>query len=71
MLSPKDSRTLSICVVFSHMTLAQAWKPEWKVGSKTEARDQVGDNCNQTGSGHGDEKLFKEMVLQDLQIYWV
>ena len=69
MLSPKHSRTLSICVIFSLMTLAQAWETEWKVDSKTEARDQTGGDCHQTGSGCGDEKLFKELVWQDLQIY--
>ena len=67
--SPGHGRTLSICVMFSLLTLAQAWEAEWKVDSKPEARDQTGDNCNQTGSGCGDEKLFKELVWQDLQIY--
>lgn len=62
MLSPKHSRTVSICVIFSLMTLAQAWETEWKVDSKTEARDRIGDHCNQTGSGCADEKLFKELV---------
>ena len=62
MLSPTHGSTLPICVIFSLLTQAQAWKTEWKVDSKTEARDQTGDNCNQTGSGCGDEKLFKELV---------
>ena len=62
MLSPKHGRTLSIRVIFSLLTLAQAWKTEWKVDGEAEARDQVGDGCNQTGSGCGDEKLFKELV---------
>ena len=49
-------------MIFSLLTLAQAWKTEWKVDSEAEARDQVGDGCNQTGSGCGDETLFKELV---------
>lgn len=66
---PKHGRTVSIRVIFSLLTLAQAWKTEWKVDSEAEARDQVGDGCNQTGSSCGDETLFKELVWQDLQMY--
>ena len=49
-------------MTFSLMTLAQARETEWKVDSKTEAREQIGDDCHHTGSGCGDEKLFKELV---------